>query len=120
LNFLWGGVGSSRRRNLDGAGCPPWFGDRQGHPEGSSLTGLAFHGHVPAVGLHDGPHDRQTKAGAHAAAGAGFIPLVKALPDQGQIVRRDAWSGIGHRYFYQPAALRGSCQVDLPAGRRGL
>src|SRR5690606_744609 len=51
------------------------------------MSHLAFHGHPPAVGVHDVLDDGQAQARAARGPGAGFVHPVKPLKNAGQVGR---------------------------------
>jgi hypothetical protein len=67
---------------------PPEVGlSRQAEGEGGAGAGLALHGDLPAVGLHD----RLGHAQAQSVAGVGGVPAaVKALPDVRAVLGQNA------------------------------
>ena len=71
---------------------------KQSDPNRRTFADLALNGHPAPVGRGDAAADRQTQAGAPRADGARGIDPVEPLPEVRQVLRRDPFAGIRHRW----------------------
>ncbi len=69
---------------------------RQHHSKNRALTQLALDCNLSIHPFNDVLHDGKTQAGSTHLAGASFIHPIESLENSGQILKRNAYAGIGN------------------------